>query len=117
MVGAVEFRVLGPVELRSAGAPVEVGTPRQRSVLAALVVDAGRPVPIDALVDRVWGHSPPDDVRRALYVYIARIRSLLRDAGCTGLLARRSGGYVLDVDPDRVDLHVFRTLVDQAREP
>jgi DNA-binding SARP family transcriptional activator/tetratricopeptide (TPR) repeat protein len=119
--GCVEFRVLGPVELHANGGPVEVGTPRQRAVLAALVVDAGRPVPLDTLIDRVWGQAPPDGVRRALYVYIARLRGLIRAAGSSGAdaprLVRRSGGYLLDVDPGLVDLHRFRTLVDQARDP
>jgi DNA-binding SARP family transcriptional activator/tetratricopeptide (TPR) repeat protein len=118
--GGVEFRVLGPVELHANGGPVEVGTPRQRAVLAALVVDAGRPVPLDTLVDRVWGQTPPAGVRRALYVYIARLRALIRAAGSSTAgaprLVRRSGGYLLDVDPDLVDLHRFRTLVDQARD-
>jgi len=118
--GGVEFRVLGPVELHANGGPVEVGTPRQRGVLAALVVDAGRPVPLDTLVDRVWGQAPPDGVRRALYVYIARLRGVIRAAGSSGAeaprLVRRSGGYLLDVDPELVDLHRFRTLVDQARD-
>jgi DNA-binding SARP family transcriptional activator/tetratricopeptide (TPR) repeat protein len=117
---AVQFRVLGPVELHTAAGPVEVGPPRQRSVLAALVVDAGWPVTADTLVDRVWGQAAPDGVRRALHVYIARLRRLIGAATTAEgapRLVRRSGGYLLDTDPGRVDLHSFRSLVEQARDP
>jgi DNA-binding SARP family transcriptional activator/tetratricopeptide (TPR) repeat protein len=107
----VEFRLLGPVEIRAAGAPLDVGQPRQRCVLAALAADAGRPVPADTLVDRVWGDDPPERARHALYVYIARIRKLPVP------VVRRSGGYVLDVDPDQVDVHRFRRLVERAKDP
>ncbi len=109
--GLVEFRLLGPVEIRASGQPLDAGQPRQRCVLAALAVDAGRPVPAETLVDRVWGDDPPERVRHALYVYIARIRKLPVP------IVRRSGGYVLDVDPDRVDVHRFHRLVTRAKHP
>jgi DNA-binding SARP family transcriptional activator len=56
---AVGVRLLGPVEIWAGSARVEVGPPRQRAVLAALAVDAGRVVAVEALVDRVWGPEPP----------------------------------------------------------
>ncbi|HEX6871140.1 MAG TPA: BTAD domain-containing putative transcriptional regulator, partial [Micromonosporaceae bacterium] len=119
--GAVEFQVLGPVEWRVADEAVEVGTPRQRSVLAALIVDAGRPVPVDTLIDRVWGQLPPNGARRALHVYIARLRGLISSTTFphseAPKLIRRSGGYLLEVRPERVDVHLFRSLTDQARDP
>ncbi len=110
----VEFRLLGPVEVWGPAGPVDVGPVRQRSVLAALVVDAGRLVPVETVVDRVWGSAPPDRARHTLYVYIARLRHAL---GPPVPLLSRSGGYVLDVDPDRVDAHRFRRLVEQSRDP
>ncbi len=112
-----EFRLLGPVEVWSAGRPVDAGQPRQRCVLAALLVDAGRLVTWDSLVARVWGDEPPRGARNALYSHIARIRQMLRgldDAG-TPVVERRSAGYVMQVDPDVVDLHRFRRLVERAR--
>jgi DNA-binding SARP family transcriptional activator/tetratricopeptide (TPR) repeat protein len=111
--GAMEFRLFGPLEVRNATGSVDVGPPRQRTVLAALLVDAERPVPVDTLVDRVWGDAPPDRVRHSLYVYVARLRQAL---GPSVRLVNRSGGYVADVDPDTVDLHRFRRLVDRARD-
>ena len=114
----MEFRVLGAIELRADGKPVDIGPPRQRAVLAALSVDVGRPVLADTMIDRVWGQEPPDGVRHGLHVYVARIRRVLRiaDPSLSTTVVRRSGGYVLDVDPDRVDMHRFARLVRQSRD-
>jgi DNA-binding SARP family transcriptional activator len=88
-------------------------------VLAALAVDAGRTVSVDALVDRVWGPEPPPNVRRTVHSYIARARRALErmPAGAGGpvRVVNAGGGYRLDIDPERVDLHRFRRLVGQAR--
>jgi DNA-binding SARP family transcriptional activator/tetratricopeptide (TPR) repeat protein len=118
----MEFRLFGEVELLAAGRPLDVGTPRQQAVLAALIVDAGRPVTVETLIDRVWNDTPPTEARNILYSHLSRIRQLLRHAadltGTTALrIERRHAGYVLAVDPDLVDLHRFRRLVDRARDP
>ncbi|WP_427924072.1 BTAD domain-containing putative transcriptional regulator [Streptomyces sp. cg40] len=110
------FRLLGPVEIVGRG-PVDVGPPQRRSVLAALAVDAGRAVPLETLLRRVWGEDPPEGSRSALYAHVARIRQVLAATGAVrapGLL-RRSGGYVLDTDSEEVDLHRFHRLVADAR--
>ncbi|MFF2625084.1 BTAD domain-containing putative transcriptional regulator [Kitasatospora griseola] len=109
----VDFRLLGEIEVRSAGRALDIGAPRQQLVLAALLVDARRPVPIEALVDRVWGHDPPANPRPVLYAHLSRIRALLRrlDGGPPARIERRHAGYVLDVDPEQIDLHRFRRLV------
>ncbi|MET9913935.1 BTAD domain-containing putative transcriptional regulator [Streptomyces sp. NPDC006476] len=110
------FRLLGPVELWGQG-PIDIGPPQRRSVLAALAVDAGRAVPIETLMRRVWGADPPDEARQALYAHVARLRRGLAAAGAvrTPGLLRRSGGYVLDADSEDVDLHRFHRLVADAR--
>jgi DNA-binding SARP family transcriptional activator len=109
--GQVEFRLFGELEVLSAGRSLAVGTPRQQAVLAVLVVDARRPVAIDTLVNRVWGNDPPANPRAVLYSHLSRIRRLLGPAVC---VERRPAGYVLDLDPDLVDLHRFRRLVDEG---
>jgi DNA-binding SARP family transcriptional activator/tetratricopeptide (TPR) repeat protein len=115
-----EFRLLGPVEVWAAGQAVDAGQPRQRSVLAALLVDAGRLVTWETLIDRVWGEAPPQRARHALYSHIARIRQVLNQAAGPGetpvRLARRAGGYILEADRDQVDVHRFTRMVQQARE-
>jgi len=112
----MEFRILGPVEVWVAGRQIDAGPPRQRGVLVALAVDAGRPVAMDTVVDRVWGDAQNERMRHTLHVYVGRIRRTLEQAGTGVRLLHRSGGYVLDVDPDRVDAHRFRHLVERARD-
>lgn len=117
----MEFRLFGEVEVLTAGGSLDVGTPRQQAVLAALIIDAGRPVAIETLIDRVWNDSPPAEARNVLYSHLSRIRQLLKQAaGLSDTAAvrveRRHAGYVLDVDPDLVDLHRFGRLVDRGRD-
>src|SRR5215467_11187369 len=115
----VEFRLLGPVEVWAPDRCLEMGPPQQRAVLAALAVDAGRPVFRDTLIDRIWSGRVPEGAVSALYAHINRIRRVLTEeaAGEEPVrLARRSGGYVLEVDPHEVDLHRFRRLALAARD-
>jgi DNA-binding SARP family transcriptional activator/tetratricopeptide (TPR) repeat protein len=109
----VAFRVLGPVEAEIDGRPVDLGHARQRCVLSALLVDAGRLVPVATLLERVWAGQPPQRARPVLSGYLSRLRSLLVPAAEVAL-TRRSGGYLLAVDPMSVDMHWFRCLVRQA---
>lgn len=111
----MEFRLFGEVQLQVADQPLDVGTPRQQAVLAVLAVDSGRPVPIETLIDRVWGENPPEQARNVLYSLLSRNRRLVRAAGASGI-PRRTTGYVLDVDPDSVDLHRFTRLVERGKD-
>jgi DNA-binding SARP family transcriptional activator/Flp pilus assembly protein TadD len=111
----MEFRVLGPTELWSDGQPCDLGAARERSALAILLLTPRTIVPADALIDRLWDTRPPPKARESLSVYIARLRASLRQAVGDGVrLAGRANGYVLDVDPEDVDLHQFRRLRRQA---
>ena len=113
-MAALELRVLGEVTAFYGGAEVDLGHPRQRVVFAALVVDLGRVVSVDTLLDRVWMDSPPRHARNALSGYVSRLRQVF--AGCGDVeVSRAKGGYRLTVDPLSVDLHRFRALVGQAR--
>jgi DNA-binding SARP family transcriptional activator len=121
-VDLVELRLLGPVEIRAAGGWLDLGPPQQRAVLAALAVDAGRPVMLRTLIDRVWDDAPPIGAKPALYAHITRIRQALEAAEAAGdqppaRLVRRAGGYLLEIEPDQVDLRRFRRLVAAARDP
>lgn len=112
MVG-IEFRLLGRIEAVHAGGPLDLGHPRQRYVLAALLVDANRPVDADELLDRVWADHPPRNARNALSGYLTRLRAVLAiDSGIT--LDRRNGGYQLTMDPAATDLHRFTDLLARA---
>ncbi|MHA6622325.1 AfsR/SARP family transcriptional regulator [Pseudonocardia sp. DLS-67] len=95
------------------GRVIDLGPARQRNVLGALLVDANRSVPADDLVTRTWGENPPVRAVRTLQSYLSRLRSLL-----TGecVIHRRSGGYVVEVAEESVDLHRFRSLAADARD-
>jgi DNA-binding SARP family transcriptional activator len=111
--------VLGPVEVRVGGRVVAVGPRQQQLLLAALAVDAGYPVTVETLIDRLWDQAP-DEVRRALRVLITRLRRTVKQAvnaeGEAVRIVRRSGGYALEIDPQRVDVLRFRRLIAEARE-
>jgi DNA-binding SARP family transcriptional activator len=103
-----EVRLLGPVQVVQAGREVSLGGPRPRAVLALLVLEAGRVVPADRLIKDLWRGSPPPGAAKTLRSYVSRLRTLLAPDAA---LAARGGGYVLSVDPDRVDAVRFEQLV------
>jgi DNA-binding SARP family transcriptional activator/tetratricopeptide (TPR) repeat protein len=111
----MEFRALGPIELWSAGQRQDLGPARARCILAILLLTPRTIVPVEALIDRLWDTRPPPKARESLSVYVARLRASLRQAvGDSVRLVGRAGGYVLEVDPEAVDVHQFRRLRRQA---
>ncbi|HUL24457.1 MAG TPA: tetratricopeptide repeat protein [Streptosporangiaceae bacterium] len=111
----MEFRALGPIELWSAGQRQDLGSARARCVLAMLLLAPRTIVPVDTLIDRLWDTRPPPKARESLSVYIARLRASLRRAVGDGVqLVGRERGYLLEIDPEAVDVHQFRRLRRQA---
>src|SRR5262245_61747025 len=114
----MRIRLLGPVQICMGDVVVEAGPAQRSLVLAVLAADVGRFVSREMLVDRIWGTSPPWEAWRTVQTHIAGIRGVLRRAGVPGQLVRvyRGGGYLLDIDPDQVDVHQFRSLSAQAAD-
>jgi DNA-binding SARP family transcriptional activator/class 3 adenylate cyclase len=117
---AVEFRILGPLEvLDDHGRPLALGGAKQRGLLAALLLDAGAVVSSDRLVDVLWGEDPPASARSVLQVHVANLRKLLEPGRATraagGLLRTQPPGYLLDLAGHRFDLADFDRLVAQGR--
>jgi DNA-binding SARP family transcriptional activator/tetratricopeptide (TPR) repeat protein len=110
----VEFRVLGTVEATADGDPVDLGSRKQRLVLAVLLLEAGRPVSLDRLVDLLWPAAPPASARNTVQALISRLRAVFRAAGGPELVTE-GPGYVLRVAPEAVDAHRFAALVRRAR--
>ncbi|WP_169948517.1 AfsR/SARP family transcriptional regulator [Microbispora sp. H11081] len=108
----MDVRLLGPVEVTLDDRRVPLGPPQRRAVLAALAVDADRPVSLRTMIERVWD-DPPDRATDSVYAHIARLRQALTGTGAS--IERRGGGYALEIDPERVDAHRFRRLTTQAR--
>ncbi|CAM5638899.1 BTAD domain-containing putative transcriptional regulator [Streptomyces canarius] len=113
----IGFTLLGDVTIRSRGADVAPGSPRQRCVLALLLIDANRPVSAQTLLTRVWGDDVPPRAMASLYSYVSRLRALRSDPGDAERwdIVRTPAGYVLRTDNSAVDLFRFRSLVEQAR--
>ncbi|PWG12389.1 SARP family transcriptional regulator [Streptomyces sp. V2] len=110
------IRLSGSVEVGAAGRRAELGSTKSAVVLASLAWDAGRPVSVDTLVHRAWDDHPPAKAREALHVHISRIRAALGIAGSHApAVVSRTGSYLLDVDPDRVDLRCYTDHVERAR--
>jgi predicted ATPase/DNA-binding SARP family transcriptional activator len=110
----VTFRLLGPVAvLDPAGTPLPVGGPRRRAVLAALLLDRGRSVPVERLVRMLWP-DPPPTASTMVHGAVAAIRRALQPCE-PHLLVTRDGGYVLDVRPEQVDAARFELALEAGR--
>jgi class 3 adenylate cyclase/tetratricopeptide (TPR) repeat protein len=113
-VGALELRLLGPLEARRASERLRIGGAKVRALLADLLLHLGRPVSVDQLVDDLWGERPPASAAHAVEVYVSQLRNTL-DPDRAGLIAGRPAGYALVVDPERVDAYRFERLLDKGR--
>jgi DNA-binding SARP family transcriptional activator len=106
--------LLGSVEVRIEGQPVEVGSARQQCVLVSLLADVNSCVSIESLIERVWGGSRlPHRPRAAVQTYVSLLRRVLATSGVN--IVRRGGGYMLTAPEQTIDLHWFRWLVKAAR--
>ncbi len=118
-MAAMQYRLLGGLEVTYDGRPVEIGSPKQRAVLALLVLAGGRVVSTDQLIDTVWGAQPPAAATTSLHTYISNLRRALeperkpRDAP-TRLLTR-APGYVLVAERAEVDWFRFEDLLAEGR--
>ncbi|HET9437531.1 MAG TPA: BTAD domain-containing putative transcriptional regulator [Gaiellaceae bacterium] len=107
----MEFRILGPLEVRESGRAIEVGSTKPRALLAILLLNANRVVSTDALIAALWGERPPGTASKALQVYVSQLRKALgRDR-----IVTRSPGYELRVEAGELDLHLFEQRVAEGK--
>ena len=109
--GSAEFSLLGPLSASLEGTPIALGGPKQRALLAILLLDANHVVSADRLIDALWGDSPPDTAKNTLQVYVSQLRKLLPE----GALETAPPGYRLAVESDALDLARFERLVEEGR--
>jgi SARP family transcriptional regulator, regulator of embCAB operon len=106
----IGFGVLGPLQMTVNGATAPLGTPKQRAVLAVLVMNRNRPVSTGSLITAAWEESPPPEARAGLHAYISNLRRLLGDS--RSMLNNAPPGYRLTVDDTACDIGRF--LVEKA---
>ncbi|MFD6993635.1 BTAD domain-containing putative transcriptional regulator [Streptomyces sp. NPDC059943] len=106
-----EFGILGPLVVTRDGRRVSLGAAQPRTLLAALLLDAGRVVPVDALVDRLWGECPPPGARNTVQNYVLRLRRALGPE----VVRTDRRGYALDAEGGhRLDTHRFTSLTREG---
>ncbi len=107
----MRFEVLGPLEVSAGAERIGLGGPKQRSVLASLLVRPNQVVPADDLIDQLWGEDPPDTARKTLQSYVTHLRRALGP----DRIEWRAPGYVLHLDPQELDAARFESLVQEAK--
>ncbi len=115
----MRVQVLGDLEVRRDGVVLGLGGPKQRALVGLLVAARGRPVPIERLIDQLWGEEPPAKVMLSLHTMVAKLRRQMEPGrgprGQAELLVTRPSGYALLLADDAVDAPCFEELAHRAR--
>src|SRR4051794_17635811 len=111
----MELRILGPLEARDGERLMALGGPRQRSLLAALVLHGGEAVSVDRLCSDLWGDEPPPSAGHTVQVLVSKLRQALGPDG-RRVLVTRPPGYVFDPAAAELDLTRFERLADEGRQ-
>jgi DNA-binding SARP family transcriptional activator len=117
----MEFRILGPLEVWDGRTLLPIPhAPRQRTLLVALLLRANQAVSVEWLTRQVWGSDPPASARVTLQNHVRRLRQIVHPVNryplFRELLVTRPPGYVFELRPDQLDLHVFHRLTAEARQ-
>ncbi len=110
----VEFRILGPLEVRAGNTGITFAGERRGALLALLLLNANHVVPIDQLIDELWGDEPPGSGAKAVQVRVSQLRKTFAGAGLGEQIATRPPGYVIELARDQLDLHRFERLVSES---
>lgn len=109
----MRFRILGPLGVWDGTVWTQVGAPQQRTLLAMLLLEAGQVVPIDRVIDEIWGAHPPQAAKGTVHGYVMRLRRLLGTQDCP--LVTRGRGYELVLSDDALDAGVFQRLAESGQ--
>lgn len=109
------FRLLGPLEVLSAGEPVDLGGARPRRLLARLLLTPGRVLSVGRLIDALWDEAPPASAEVTLRSHVARVRRGLATSGVDASVVTRSPGYLLDLGHEQIDATVFERAITAGR--
>jgi DNA-binding SARP family transcriptional activator/pimeloyl-ACP methyl ester carboxylesterase len=109
---SVRVSLLGSLRVEMESGEVAVAAAKERSLLAVLALNAGQAVGPDALVDALWGDTPPATARKTLQTYVSNLRRALG----SDVVVTEATGYLLRADGDAVDVSRFRTLVHAGED-
>jgi len=112
---AMDFRILGALEVLEGGRTLALGGSRQRALLAVLLLHANETLSTDVLLDELWAQRPPATASKTVQVHVSRLRKALAVDGRAAPIVTREHGYRLEVDPERIDARRFERLVADAR--
>jgi len=115
MASRFYFRLLGPLEVIVGDHPLELGAPRQRAIMAMLLLEANHVVPVNRLVDAVWDDDPPVTARSQIQMCVSALRRLLDDRSGVPVIMTRPSGYMLRVPDDALDVRQFEMLAARGR--
>ncbi|HEX6230426.1 MAG TPA: BTAD domain-containing putative transcriptional regulator [Actinomycetota bacterium] len=110
----MEYRILGSLEVASDGASPDLGPPKQRALLAVLLLHANEIVPTDRLVDLLWADRPPRTANHSIQIYVSELRKAIAPLAEEQVIVTRAPGYRLDADPGSIDARRFELLVDEG---
>ena len=107
----MEYRVLGPLEVRDGDRTLPLAGAKQRATLALLLLNANRVLARDRLIDQLWGDHPPETAIQSVQVYVSRLRKLLPP----GTLLTKPPGYLFEVATEELDLRRFERLLTDGQ--
>jgi len=107
----LRFQLLGQLAVRTEDRELQLGSPKQKAVLAVLLLHANEIVPTDRIVDMVWGDHPPRTAEHSVQIYISELRKALSNRTSSDMIDTRPPGYVINVPPEAVDTFRFERLV------
>ncbi|HEU5472906.1 MAG TPA: BTAD domain-containing putative transcriptional regulator [Actinophytocola sp.] len=110
----VQFKILGPIEVTSAEAPVRIPPGRQPVILGALLLEPNRVVSIDRLIDVVWDEKPPATARTQVQICVSALRQTFAGLGVDQPIETRAPGYLLRVADGQLDSQLFSRLLAEA---
>ena len=112
----MEFRVLGSLAAAAEGVEADLGPPKQRALLAILLLHPGQIVPVDRLISLLWGEGAPRTALHSVEIYVSGLRRALEALGASDVILTRPPGYLLDAERASIDAWRFERLVhDGAR--
>jgi len=112
--GWLRFRLIGPFEMRIKDRALEIASPKQRTLLATLLLQVGSSLPAEEIAEAIWGKTQPSHPRKTVHTYVNRLRKRFSDQGMGPVIRSTASGYEVGVRPEQVDVWRFRHGLERA---